>query len=73
MDIRLCDAANTITRGMPVDNEKPRPKRKPEKKMTWHKLRSVRGVPSPDLYTCTTGADDKYLAALKREFPERMP
>lgn len=30
-------------------------------------------LPGGDPYRCTTGADDKYLAALRRHFPERAP
>ncbi len=30
-------------------------------------------LPGGDPYRCTTGMDDKYLAALKRHFPERIP
>ncbi len=30
-------------------------------------------LPGGDPYRCTTGENDRYLAALKREFPERMP
>ena len=43
-----------------------------------HRVRDVelRDVPiggSGEPYFCTTGTDDKYLAALKRHFPERIP
>ncbi len=30
-------------------------------------------LPGGDPYHCTTGDNDRYLAALKREFPERIP
>ena len=36
----------------------------------------LRDVPiggAGDQYHCTTGADDRYLEALKRHFPERIP
>ncbi len=33
----------------------------------------LRDLPLSDQYSCTTGANDRYLEALKREFPDRAP
>ena len=51
------------------------------KKAKPQKRRRVRDVELRDIpiqgtgepYYCTTGENDRYLAALKREFPERIP
>ncbi len=81
---RMVDAGypqGAIAVALGIDIQRARQLVQAVKKAKPQKRRRVRDVELRDIpiqgtgepYFCTVGADDRYLAALKREFPERMP